>query len=148
MRVQVTTVQYFKPKTNEVSSTVQTKTLLLLLLLINKYANNIFSKELHVSCMHPYRTTPSPGQANSFMYLSEGERLCVSSLKSSLRDIVELITNTSSVIFSTMDSTSSSRVPRTGREWELRVACLLTTQVVVICWSNSQWIEPYPIKSV
>lgn len=52
------------------------------------------------------------------MYMSEGECRWVSSLKSCLRHIVELITGTSSDSFSTRASTSPCWVPRTGQEGE------------------------------
>lgn len=67
---------------------------------------------------HTYRTAPRPGQLGSSMYMSEGECRWVSSLKSCLRHIVELITGTSSDSFSTRASTSSCWVPRTGQEGE------------------------------
>lgn len=76
---------------------------------------------------HPYRTAPSPGQLSSSTYMSDGECLWASSLKSCLRLSVELITDTSSDSFSTRLSMSSCSVPKTGQE------DIQTTSIHFIC---------------
>lgn len=90
---------------------------------------------------HPYRTAPRPGQLSSSMYMSEGECRWVSSLKSCLRHIVELITGTSSDNFSTRFSTSSCWVPRTVRGEKKFIFMTISWWCFNPCWQHWTYIK-------
>lgn len=90
-------------------------------------------RSCYVQLMQPYRTAPRPGQLSSSTYMSDAACRWVSSLKSCLRHIVELIIGSRSESSSTNLSTSSCWVPRTRRGKEVYSGRLNAFKCLKVC---------------